>query len=49
MPKRVKNLTAVEVSRIKAPGRHAVGTIAGLLMVVKPSGTKSRANAFKLY
>ncbi|WP_286817272.1 tyrosine-type recombinase/integrase [Desulfobacter sp. UBA2225] len=41
MPKRVKNLTAVEVSRIKAPGRHAVGTIAGLLMVVKPSGTKS--------
>jgi integrase len=41
MPKRVKNLTAVEVSRIKKPGRHAVGTVAGLLMVVKPSGTRS--------
>jgi len=41
MPKKVKNLTAIEVSRINRPGRHAVGTVPGLQLVVKASGTKS--------
>jgi hypothetical protein len=41
MPKRVKNLTAVEIKRINKPGRHAVGTVSGLLLFVKESGTKS--------
>ena len=41
MPKKVKNLTAIEVARINKPGRHAVGTIPGLQLVVKASGAKS--------
>jgi len=41
MPKKAKNLSAVEVSRITTPGRHAVGTVAGLLLAVIPSGARS--------
>ena len=41
MPKKVKNLTAIEVSRIAIPGRHAVGTVAGLLLACSPSGARS--------
>jgi len=41
MPKKVKNLTAIEVARINKPGRHAVGTVPGLQLVVKASGAKS--------
>jgi integrase len=41
MPKKAKNLTAIEVSRITAPGRHAVGTIPGLQLVVKATGARS--------
>jgi len=41
MPKKAKNLSAVEVSRIITPGRHAVGTVAGLLLACSPSGARS--------
>jgi integrase len=41
MPKIVKELSALETKRITTPGRHAVGNIAGLLLVVKETGAKS--------
>ena len=41
MPKKAKDLKAVEVSRITTPGRHAVGTIPGLQLVVKATGARS--------
>ncbi|MFP3984115.1 MAG: tyrosine-type recombinase/integrase [Desulfurivibrionaceae bacterium] len=41
MPKRTKELSALEVKRLTRPGRHAVGTISGLLLAVKDSGAKS--------
>jgi integrase len=41
MPKKAKELTAIEVKRLTKAGRHAVGAISGLLMVVKDTGTKS--------
>lgn len=39
--KRSKELTAIEVKRLSAPGRHQVGTVAGLMLYVKPTGLKS--------
>jgi integrase len=41
MPKKAKELSATEIRRINKPGRHAVGFIAGLLLVVKELGSKS--------
>ncbi len=41
MPKKTKELSATEVKGLKKPGRHAVGFIPGLLIVVKDSGSKS--------
>ena len=41
MPKKAKELTALDVKRIIQPGRHAVGVIPGLLLVVKDTGAKS--------
>jgi len=41
MPKIAKALTAIEVKRLSTPGLHPVGTVAGLRLDVKPSGTKS--------
>ena len=41
MPKIAKPLTAIEVKRLTTPGLHPVGTVAGLRLDVKPSGTKS--------
>lgn len=41
MPKLARNLTAIEVKRLTAPGLHAVGTVAGLRLLVKPSGARS--------
>lgn len=41
MPKRAKELEALQVRRIKKPGYHPVGGVAGLLLCVKPSGAKS--------
>jgi len=38
MPKNTKVLTALEVGRIKDPGTHLVGTVAGLALNVTPSG-----------
>ena len=41
MPKIAKALTAIEVKRLTTPGLHPVGTVAGLRLDVKPSGSKS--------
>lgn len=41
MPKRAKDLTAVEVKRLTATGWHAVGTVAGLGLRVSPTGTRA--------
>lgn len=41
MPKQPKNLTAIEVKNLTSPGRHAVGTVAGLMLNIKPTGAKS--------
>ena len=41
MPRKAKEMPAIEVKRIETPGRHAVGGVAGLLLVVKDSGAKS--------
>jgi len=41
MPKKVKEMSATEVRRLSKPGRHAVGGVPGLLLVVQESGSKS--------
>jgi integrase len=41
MPKKAKELSAREVSRLKKPGSHPVGGVAGLLMRISPAGAKS--------
>ena len=41
MPKKAKELSAMEVKRITRKGLHAVGGVAGLLLQVSPSGTRS--------
>lgn len=41
MPKLAKPLSALEVKRLTAPGLHPVGTVAGLRLLVKPSGARS--------
>jgi len=41
MPKIAKSMSAIVVKRLNKPGRHAVGTVSGLLIVVKPTGAKS--------
>ena len=41
MPKKAKELSALEVGRIKSPGLHAVGGVAGLHMQVTPTGART--------
>ena len=41
MPKIAKPLTALEVKRLTVPGLHAVGTVSGLCLFVKPTGARS--------
>jgi integrase len=41
MPRVAKPLTAIELRRLVVPGLHAVGTVAGLNLLVKPNGTRS--------
>ena len=43
MPKIAKELTALEVKRLNAPGWHAVGGVAGLLLQVRPSAQAGAA------
>ncbi len=48
MPKKAKELTALEVSRLKEPGFHFVGTVSGLALSVSPSGARSWILRYKL-
>ena len=41
MPKKAKDLSALEVSRLTAPGHHAVGGVAGLYLYVLDTGARS--------
>ena len=41
MAKIAKALGAMEVKRLAEPGQHAVGTVPGLRLFIKPSGAKS--------
>jgi integrase len=41
MPKKARELAALEVSRLKEPGRYPVGGVAGLCLKVAPSGARS--------
>ena len=41
MAKLAEELTAIQVKRLVNTGRHAVGTVPGLMLEVKPSGAKS--------
>ena len=41
MPRLAKELGALEVKRLTTPGLHAVGTVAGLRLLVKPTGARS--------
>jgi len=41
MPKLAKALSALEIKRLTQPGLHAVGTVAGLRLLVKDSGARS--------
>ncbi len=41
MPKKAKELSALEVSRLKAPGHHSVGGVAGLALQITETGARS--------
>ncbi|RZI79906.1 MAG: DUF4102 domain-containing protein [Rubrivivax sp.] len=41
MPKKAKELAAIEVSRLLEPGLHAVGGVAGLTLQVQSTGARS--------
>ncbi|MCH8337147.1 MAG: DUF4102 domain-containing protein [Proteobacteria bacterium] len=41
MPKKAKELSAIEVNRIVKPGLRAVGGVAGLHLQIKDSGARS--------
>lgn len=41
MPKLTKELSALEVKRLSEPGRHPVGTVPGLYLWVRETGTKN--------
>ena len=41
MPRLAKPLSPLEVKRLTDPGLHAVGTVAGLRLLVKPTGARS--------
>lgn len=41
MPKKAKELSALEVNRLTAPGMHAIGGVAGLYLQVTDSGARS--------
>lgn len=41
MPRKAKELSALEVNRLKAPGLHFVGGVAGLALQVAPGGART--------
>jgi len=40
MPKLVKNLSALEIKRLKDSGTYAVGHVAGLQLIISDNGTR---------
>ncbi len=41
MPRKAREVSAIEVSRLAVPGLHFVGAVAGLALQVQPSGARS--------
>lgn len=41
MPRIAKELSALEVSKLRVPGMHAVGTVPGLYLLIAPTGARS--------
>ena len=41
MARKAKELSPIEVSRLKSPGNHAVGGVAGLYLYVNDAGARS--------
>jgi len=41
MPKKIRDMSAIEVKRMSAPGMYAVGGVTGLYLAVQKSGSKS--------
>ena len=41
MPRKAKELPAIQVSRLNSPGTHRVGGVAGLLLQISPTGGRS--------
>jgi integrase len=41
MPRKAREVSAIEVSRLTVPGLHFVGSVAGLALQVQPSGARS--------
>ncbi len=41
MPKRIRELSTLEVSKIRQPGSTAVGGVPGLELYISPGGTRS--------
>lgn len=48
MPKLAKELSAIEVQRLSAPGRHAVGGVPGLHLQITPSSQSKPARSWLL-
>jgi len=41
MPKKARELTALGIKNLTTPGLHAIGTVSGLALYVKPTGARS--------
>ena len=48
MPRKVREVSAIEVSRLTVPGLHFVGAVSGLALQVQPSGARSWVLRFSI-